>query len=394
VRRAAPLVALALVGAGCGSHASAKPQLPAGGPPGIVRIALAHLLWPLDPAGARNRDETVVARALFATPLRTDPRTGALRPGLCSTWKPSADRRRWTFRCRHAPAIAIELKRTGLAPSAVAQGRTLTVSSPKAPYLLTEARAAPPAVPGPFRLLRASPTRIVAERGGLRLDFRQVDPTSAARLFRQGKLDEAPVPLGDLQAVLRDPLLRPAVRIRRLLAVDLVVAEPRGALTRFPAVLRAYDDTADRADYQALVPELKAPAAENLVAPASAKVVRAAVLAAGRAKSRVSKLPQVAVRFAGPTDPDLAYGAGLLVAAWRDIGLGPYFAKGRPDARFERLVAAYPRPDALRAAARGETVIPVSWVVDARLVSLRLRGWREDELGAVDYSRVRVRSQG
>jgi len=388
VRRAAPLAALVLLGAGCGSHASTKPQLPAGGPPGVVRIALAHLLWPLDPARARTRDETVVARALFATPLRTDPRTGALRPGLCSSWKPSADRRRWSFHCRHAQEIAIELKRTGLASNATSRGRTLTVPSPNAPYLLTEARAAPPAVPGPFRLLRASPTRIVAERGGLRLDLRQVDPTTAARLFRHGKLDEAPVPLGDLQAVLRDPLLRPAVRIRRLLAVDLVVAEPRGALIRFPAVRRAYDDTADRADYQALVPELEAPAAENLVAPASAKVVRAAVLAAGRAKSRVSKLPQVAVRFARPTDPDLAYGAGLLVAAWRDIGLGPYFASGKPDARVERLLAAYPRPDALRAAARGETVIPVSWVVDGRLVSPRLRGWHEDQLGAVDYSRV------
>ena len=391
MKTVAPLAALALLGAGCGSHASTAPQLPAGGPPGVVRIALAHLLWPLDPARARTRDEIAVARALFATPLRTDPRTGALRSGLCSSWKPSADRSRWSFRCRDAQAIAIELKRTGLAPGASARGRTLTVSSPRAPYLLTEARAAPPSVPGPFRLLRASPTRIVAERGDVRLDFRQLDPTSAARLFRHGRLDEAPVPLGDLQAVLRDPLLRPAVRIRRLLAVDLVVAEPRGTLARFPKVRSAYDDTADRADYQALVPELEAPAAENLVAPASAKVVRAAVLAAGRAKSRVSKLPQVAVRFAWPADPDLAYGAGLLVAAWRDIGLGPYFARGRPDARFERLLAAYPRPDALRAAAHGQRVIPVSWVVDARLVSPRLRGWREDELGGVDYTGVRPR---
>jgi hypothetical protein len=390
VRRAAPLAALALLGAGCGSHVSAKPQLPAGGPPGVVRIALAHLLWPLDPAGARTRDETVVARALFATPLRTDPRSGALRPGLCSSWKPSADRRRWTFRCSHAQEIAIELKRTGLAPSAAARGRTLTVSSPRAPYLLTEARAAPPAVPGPFRLIRASPTRIVAERGGVRLDFRQVDPTSAARLFREGKLDEAPVPLGDLQAVLRDPELKSAVRLRRLLAVDAVELEPHGSLARFPGLRRAYDDTADRADYQALVPELEAPAAENLVSPTSAKVARAAVVAAGRAKSRVSKLPQIAVRFARPADPDLAYGAGLLVAAWRDIGLGPYFGKGRPDARFERLLAAYPRPDALRVAARGQTVIPISWVVDDRLVSPRLRGWREDELGAVDYAQLKL----
>jgi len=33
--------------------------------------------------------------------------------------------------------------------------------------------------------------------------------------------------------------------------------------------------------------------------------------------------------------------------------------------------------------------VPVAWVVDARLVSPRLRGWREDTLGDVDYSAVR-----
>jgi hypothetical protein len=40
----------------------------------------------------------------------------------------------------------------------------------------------------------------------------------------------------------------------------------------------------------------------------------------------------------------------------------------------------------LRAAAR---FVSISWVVDARLVSPRLRGWREDALGDVDYSVVR-----
>ena len=371
MRRAAPLAALALLGAGCGSHASTKPQLPAGGPPGVVRIALAHLLWPLDPARARTRDEIAVARMLFATPLHTDPRPGELRPGLCSSWKRVG--RGWSLRCRHAQEIANELKRTGLASNAVARGRTLNVGSPSAPYLLTEARAAPPAVPGPFQLIRASPTRIVAERGGLRLDFRQVDPATAARLFRHGKLDEAPVPLGDLQAVLRDPRLRSAVRIRRLRAVDIVVAEPHGTLVRFPKVRRAYGETADRADYQALVPELEAPPAETLTGPVKPNA-RAAAVAFSRARKQIASLPRVAVRFAMPG---------------RDIGLGPYFANGKPDARFERLLAAYPRPGALRAAARGETVIPISWVVDARLVSRRLRGWREDELGAVDYARLK-----
>jgi hypothetical protein len=33
--------------------------------------------------------------------------------------------------------------------------------------------------------------------------------------------------------------------------------------------------------------------------------------------------------------------------------------------------------------------IPVAWVVDARLVSPRLEGWREDVLGDVNYSVVR-----
>jgi hypothetical protein len=42
--------------------------------------------------------------------------------------------------------------------------------------------------------------------------------------------------------------------------------------------------------------------------------------------------------------------------------------------------------DDLRASAR---FVPISWVVDARLVSPRLRGWEEDALGDVDYAAVR-----
>jgi hypothetical protein len=34
--------------------------------------------------------------------------------------------------------------------------------------------------------------------------------------------------------------------------------------------------------------------------------------------------------------------------------------------------------------------VPIAWAVDARLVSARVHGWREDELGAVDYTRVSV----
>jgi hypothetical protein len=398
-RRAAALGALALLAAGCGSNTStSSSRLPATGPPGVVRIGLAHLLWPLDPALARDRDEIALARALFATPLRTDPETGALRQGLCSSWRSAAGGRTWRFHCRHAGAIASTLRRVRLIPAATIaapDARTLVVTlakpNPELPYVLTEVAAAPRAVPGPFRLISASPKRVVAERDGVRLVFRKLEPHAAQRLFRRGHLDEAPVPLGDLQAALRDPQLRRAVRVRRLLAVDLVVAERGGSLARLPDVRRVYDDTADRADYQALVPEFEAPPATSLDERPTAKVSRAAVVAARTALKQIASLPHVAVRFEKPADPDDVYAASLLVAAWRDLRLGPFFGPGRPDARFERLLAPYPRFAALRAAVRGRPVIPIAWAVDARLVSPRLRGWREDELGAVDYSRVKPR---
>jgi hypothetical protein len=225
------------------------------------------------------------------------------------------------------------------------------------------------------------PRRRELRHGRVRLRFVKVEPHRALQLFRRGKLDEAPVPLGDIQAVLRDPELRPAVRIRRLRAVDLVVCVRGGALDRLPELRRVYAETADRADYQALVPELQAPAAESLTEPASG--FRATPVAFGRARKQIEKLPRVAVRFAEPADPDLAYGAHLLVASWRDLGLGAYFAKGRPDARFERMFDPSPRP--------GLHMIPIAWAVDARLVSPRLQGWREDDHGRIDYTGVRPR---
>jgi hypothetical protein len=392
-RRAAALGAFALLAAGCGSQVSAhRARLPVRGPNGVVRIALADLLWPLDPARARGRDELALARVLFATPLRTDPETGALRPGLCSDWTVSADRLTWRLRCSHAGAIAAELRRTKLAAKAPDEHRLvvrLKEPDPRLAYRLTEIAAAPPGVPGPFHVVSASPTRIVAENGDLRLEFRKLEPHAALRLIRRGLLDEAPVPLGDLRALQRDPELRSLVRVRRLLAADVLVFEPHGSLAHLPELRRVYDDTADRADYQALVPEFEARPAENLV-DTSQPSARRAVLKARRARAEISSLPRVAVHIAVPRNPDLAYGAALLVAAWRDIGLGPVLDNGPPDARFERLLAPYPRLDALGAVARGE-VVPVAWAVDARLVSPRLRGWREGDLGAVDYTHVRAR---
>ena len=389
--RAAALAALALIAAGCGTSSKTTTVQPvATSSAGVVRIALGDLLWPLDPARARTRDEVVVARALFATPLRTDPSTGALRAGLCSSWAHVGTN--WHFRCRHARAIAQELRRAHVAHATVRAG-SLSIADPLAPYLLTEAVAAPPVVPGPFRLVSAKPTRLVLERNGLKLIIRKLDPETALRLFRAGKLDEAPVPLGDVQALLRDPRLDVDVQIHRLLAVDLVAGRPGGALDRFPKLRQVYDDTADRADYQALVPELEAPPAESLSPPPKgAKIARAAALAFARARTQIGSLPHVAVRFAEPANPDLAYGEDLLVAAWRDIGLGAYVSSRRPEATVERVLAPYPRTAALRAAVGSRRFIPISWVVDARLVSPRLAGWREDDLGAVDYTGIKFRA--
>jgi hypothetical protein len=203
------------------------------------------------------------------------------------------------------------------------------------------------------------------------------------KLFRAGKLDEAPVPLGDIRATKLDPQLAPALQVRRLLAADAVVFSHRVPTK----ILGVYDDTADRADYQALVPEFEAPPAESLAEQGQPSASKAAI-ALREAKKRIPGLPRQVVRFAQPRDPALAYGSDLLVAAWRDLGLGAV-AGGGTDAELERLAAPYPRKRALTALAKGQHVVPIAWVADARLVSPRLRGWREDELGSVDYSRVR-----
>ena len=73
----------------------------------------------------------------------------------------------------------------------------------------------------------------------------------------------------------------------------------------------------------------------------------------------------------------LRYGATLLAASWRDLGLDVRVSDRNANAVFSR-----------RSPPRG---IPVARAVDARFVSPRVRGWREDARGLVDYSRVNVR---
>jgi hypothetical protein len=390
-RRAAALAVLALAAAGCNSSAPKRAvPLPTSRPGNVVRVALADVLWPLEPDRAHTRDEIVLARMLFSTPLRTDA-NGALRPGLCTSWREAGTT--WRLRCRHAGAIAVQLRRAKVFEALridAPDERSLVVTplgrDPDLPYRLTQVAAAPPGVPGPFRLISASPTRVVAERNGMRVDVRKLQPFQALREFRAGRLDEAPVPLGDIRAARLDRQLGPAVRVRRLLAADAVVFSPN-----VPAEVRSvYDDTADRADYQALVPEFEAPPAEDLANRGKPSAADAAI-ALREARKRIPSLPKLAVHFAEPKDPTLAYGTNLLVAAWRDLGLGAV-AGGGSNARLERLQAPYPRLQALKQlAGPGERVVPIAWVADARLVSPRLRGWREDELGSVDYAPVRLR---
>ena len=384
-RRAAALAVLALAAAGCSSSSEPKQAapLPVSGPPKLIRVALADLLWPLEPERAKTRDELVVARMLFSTPLRTDV-SGRLRPGLCTSWHGSGTL--WRLRCSHAGAIAIQLRHSGLFPVAWSRKGMLMLRSiePDVPYKLTEPRAAPPGVPGPFRLISTSPARIVAERNGVRVELRKLEPSRALRLFRSGKLDEAPVPLGDIRATKLDPQLAPALRVRRLLAVDAAIFD-----RSIPRKLRqVYDDTADRADYQALVPEFEAPPAEDLHDRGQPSASQAAI-ALRDAKQRIPSLPKRAVGFTPASDPTLAYGTNLLVAAWRDLGLGAHL--GGDDAQLVRLAAAYPKLSALTLYGKKNALVPLAWVADARLVSPRLQGWREDDLGSVDYTRVLIR---
>jgi hypothetical protein len=142
-----------------------------------------------------------------------------------------------------------------------------------------------------------------------------------------------------------------------------------------------------------------------------------------QARRDVASLPPVSVPIATPQDPELQYAADTLVADWRELGLGAVVARRGSGARFERLVAAYPQDEALLAAlllredSRARTlllaalaqrdqaaalarvdaalraesaVVPIARVASARLVSPRLKGWRQDALGVVDYSSVRA----
>ncbi|MDX6409309.1 MAG: hypothetical protein QOE13_2380, partial [Gaiellaceae bacterium] len=182
------------------------------------------------------------------------------------------------------------------------------------PYALTAIAAAPRFVPGPFRLMSGSSRRVVVRTPDVTIDFRRLAPYAAMREFRRGRLDEAPVPLGDIRATQLDHGLGAALRTNRLLGQDLVVFRGGPALS----VIRAYADTADRTDYEELVPELADSAAYGLVGLARPDPARFR-----EALKRIPSLERVQVRIGVPQDPVLRFGARVLYAQWRDVGLGP-----------------------------------------------------------------------
>ena len=257
---------------------------------------------------------------------------------------------------------------------------------------------------------------VVLRREGLTLQFRRLPARAAVRDFRQGELDEAPVPLGDIMALKADRQIGRAVRARTLLGIDWAGFGGYSELLR-----RTYWETANRGDYEELIPELTGTAAYGFLGGEKARPAEFR-----RAVDRIPSLRLHPLWFVVPPDPALRYGARLLYAQWRDVGLGPItlqsWPTAKPNAGIQRTLAAYPQEEAILAElvlrselgsrqlllrALGEThqrpqlerlddqmrrrasAIPIAWVVDARLVSPRLAGWREDVLGNVDYAEVR-----
>ena len=232
----------------------------------MVRVALTDFRWPLDPALAQGRDETTLARALYATPLRIDPATGAPTAGLCSGWAESDGSRTWTLNCRNAPAIAASLRRAARLPAAPSHWlfagahlgaeceparRPARLSVAALSVRATAVAAAPRFVPGPFRLVPGSRNRVVVRNPALTVDFRRYTARAAERAYERGKVDEAPVPLGDSDAT--RARLGDVVHARTLLALDgVVLRRPK------PALRRVYWDTAGRSDYAELIPESRA----------------------------------------------------------------------------------------------------------------------------------------
>src|SRR5439155_18348873 len=109
-------------------------------------------------------------------------------------------------------------------------------------------------------------------------------------------------------------------RVTRLRAVDTLVPQDLPA-----SVTNVLSQTADRRSYALLVPEDRRLAAKS----PPARVFRAV-------RDSIPSLPHVHVRIAVEGDATLRYGASLLVASWRDLGLDVRVSRAGANAVFTR----------------------------------------------------------
>jgi peptide/nickel transport system substrate-binding protein len=96
---AALAVALAGCASGTGGSAGASPRsTPEAG--GNLTFAIASDLGCIDPQQVGNNDDIAIARQTVASLTSQDPKTGAIKPWLASSWKTNADATSFTFTLR------------------------------------------------------------------------------------------------------------------------------------------------------------------------------------------------------------------------------------------------------------------------------------------------------
>ena len=352
----------------------------------MIRVALADLLWPLEPARAAH-----AGRARRRADAVRDPAAHGCRRAVAPGPVHELARRPargWRLRCRHAGAIASNLRRqTAWRVSRARRAHASMVHRNAAGAAVAADRARLRAA----RRARAVPADLgepAADRGRARRRPRRVPQARAVRgaaalprgQARRGAGPARRHPGDEARPAARAPPCASGGCWRSTRSASRSTSRPscaRSTTTRptAPTTRRSCRSSRRRRPRAS-------PSAGSRAPPRPRS--RCATRASG---SRACRRSRSASR--SPTDPTLAYGTNLLVAAWRDLGLGAVV--GGEDARLERLAAPYPRAGALTAAAKGRHLVPIAWVADARLVSPRLRGWREDELGNVDYGRIRFR---
>ncbi len=150
-----------------------------------------------------------------------------------------------------------------------------------------------------------------------------------------------------------------------------------------PALRRIYRLTVPRGEYQALISERVASPAYGLQPDAKPT----SLADARQARGSIRGLSPVPLTLGVPDRPELVEAAELVWADWRQLGLPVRLRPGarKADMRFVRAIGTT-LDDLVRSPA--DSLVPLGWVAEARLVSPRVHGWRMDALGVVDYSRV------